>query len=296
MILNNILNNENKMMWLMLLVCISVAGICYLVYKLRLRKMYNVQKTVESKLVELQVMLNYAKECEKTAKEETVATKEFYKKMFMVLNHEIRNPLNGVSGMTELLLQTSLSKEQAEYVHSIHKGHHAFTVALDHVYETAGISVTQQKVKTEDAETISLSGLKLSAEFSQQYPLNILVAEDDPINQELAIKVLQRLGYDPQLAKTGKEVLELAGAMNFDLIFMDIQMPEMDGLEATKMLRLCLSMQPVIIAMTANVMEEDKEACLEAGMDDYISKPVNLEVLIGKLQRIATVRTLVNVK
>jgi CheY-like chemotaxis protein len=71
----------------------------------------------------------------------------------------------------------------------------------------------------------------------------------------------------------------------YDVIFMDVQMPEMDGLEATKMIRVCLDNQPVIIAMTANTLQGDREECLRAGMDDYISKPVNLEELINLLEK-----------
>ena len=132
-------------------------------------------------------------------------------------------------------------------------------------------------------------GQKLSANFALQFPLRILIAEDNRMNQKLAMKVLGKLGYNPDIADDGKEVLEMVGDSTYDLILMDVQMPEMDGLEATRMIRLCLEVQPVIVAMTANSMQGDREECLQAGMDDYISKPVHLEELVIILERWALV-------
>lgn len=125
----------------------------------------------------------------------------------------------------------------------------------------------------------------LSEDFSKKFPLRILVAEDNAINQKLAMKVLAKLGYEPGLAQNGKEVLEMADLEQYDLILMDVQMPVMDGLEATRMLRLCLTKQPVIIAMTANVMQGDQDDCIQAGMDDYICKPVEMNDLLGRLEK-----------
>jgi CheY-like chemotaxis protein/signal transduction histidine kinase len=126
---------------------------------------------------------------------------------------------------------------------------------------------------------------KLSSNFSKQYPLNILIAEDNPVNQKWTTKILSKLGYHTELANNGKEVLEVVSTSEYDLILMDVQMPEMDGLEATRMIRLCLESQPVIIAMTANVMQGDRQDCLQSGMDDYISKPVELNELMGMLEK-----------
>ncbi|HXB45888.1 MAG TPA: response regulator [Puia sp.] len=126
---------------------------------------------------------------------------------------------------------------------------------------------------------------QLSDKFSEHYPLRILIAEDDLMNQQLAVKILSRLGYKSEVAKNGKEVLEIVSLERFDLILMDVEMPDMDGLEATRMIRLCLEAQPVIIAMTANAMQGDREICLKSGMDDYISKPVELEELVRMLEK-----------
>ncbi len=126
---------------------------------------------------------------------------------------------------------------------------------------------------------------KLSDNFSKKYPLNILIAEDNPVNQKWTTKILSKLGYQTELANHGKEVLELVSNRQYDLILMDVQMPEMDGMEATRMIRLCLETQPVIIAMTANVMQGDRQDCIQSGMDDYISKPVELNELMGMLEK-----------
>jgi CheY-like chemotaxis protein/signal transduction histidine kinase len=125
----------------------------------------------------------------------------------------------------------------------------------------------------------------IPANFSEKYPLRILVAEDNHVNQKWIKKILSKIGYSCEIAENGKDVLEMVSHENFDLILMDVQMPEMDGLEASRMIRVCLEIQPVIIAMTANVMQGDREDCIQAGMNDYISKPVELPILLKTLEK-----------
>ena len=132
---------------------------------------------------------------------------------------------------------------------------------------------------------------KLPVDLSQKYPLNILVAEDNLVNQQVIIYILEKLGYTPRVVGNGQEAVNAAGQDPFDIIFMDLQMPEMDGLEATRLIRKApLPDQPVIIALTANTMQGDEEECLSVGMNDYIGKPVNLDELVGKLQKWANYR------
>jgi len=121
--------------------------------------------------------------------------------------------------------------------------------------------------------------------FSGKYPLKILVAEDNPVNQKWIKKILSKIGYQCEIAENGNIVMERVGLEKYDLILMDVQMPGMDGLEATRMIRLCLEVQPVIIAMTANAMQGDREECLQSGMNDYISKPVELQALLSMLEK-----------
>jgi len=122
--------------------------------------------------------------------------------------------------------------------------------------------------------------------FAMQHPFRILLAEDNPVNQKLTLHVLRKLGYHQvEVAQTGLDVMEKFDEQFYDLIFMDVQMPEMDGLEATRLIRSKHHYQPIIISMTANAMSEDREACLNAGMDDYISKPINFELLVSLLEK-----------
>ncbi|MEP6465703.1 MAG: response regulator [Parafilimonas sp.] len=129
---------------------------------------------------------------------------------------------------------------------------------------------------------------KVLSDVGKQYPLNILVAEDNKTNQEVALKVLSKLGYTAALAQNGEEALEMVSDGKYDLIFMDVQMPVKDGLEATRMIRLCLNTQPIIIAMTANAIQGDKQECLNAGMDDYISKPFKIDELTKMIEKWAS--------
>ncbi len=116
---------------------------------------------------------------------------------------------------------------------------------------------------------------------AQRFPLRILLVEDNLVNQRVAQLLLKKLGYAPDFAANGEEALEAVARGRHDLVFMDVQMPVMDGHEATR--RLCAKYppeaRPWIVAMTANALEGDREACLAAGMDDYTSKPVRLTVL-----------------
>jgi len=117
-------------------------------------------------------------------------------------------------------------------------------------------------------------------------PLRILLAEDNVVNQQVGLHILSRMGYRADVAANGLEVLEALHRQSYDVVLMDVQMPEMDGLIATQ--RICQEWSPEnrphIIAMTANAMRGDRETCLQAGMNDYISKPIRVEELVRSLQ------------
>jgi CheY-like chemotaxis protein len=123
-------------------------------------------------------------------------------------------------------------------------------------------------------------------QLGQRVPLRILLAEDNLLNQKLALKILERMGYKADVAGTGREVLEAVQRQTYDVVLMDVQMPEMDGLEATRQIRQRWPNPagPRIIAMTANAMQGDREICLAAGMDDYVSKPIQVTELQAALE------------
>lgn len=128
---------------------------------------------------------------------------------------------------------------------------------------------------------------KIDTHLAERLPLRILIAEDNPVNLKLALKVLEKMGYQADSAGNGKEVLESVARQRYDIIFMDLQMPEISGLEAARRIvnRWPPEERPRIIAMTAAAMEGDREECLEAGMDDYISKPIRIEEVQAALKR-----------
>lgn len=126
---------------------------------------------------------------------------------------------------------------------------------------------------------------KLHADFASRHPMAILVAEDNKVNQIVIMNTLSKLGYRADLAQNGLEVLDHVQNTEYDVILMDMQMPKMDGLEATRQIRAQNAAHPFIIAMTANALQQDKDKCFEAGMDDYLSKPVILDDLVVLLQK-----------
>lgn len=126
---------------------------------------------------------------------------------------------------------------------------------------------------------------KLDPALAHRLPLRILVAEDNAVNQKIALRILDRMGYVADVANDGREVLAALARRSYDLIFMDLQMPEMDGFEATRAVRAHGEWrQPRIIAVTAHAFSEDREHCLAAGMDDYLTKPISLPAVIGAIE------------
>lgn len=146
------------------------------------------------------------------------------------------------------------------------------------------IIANQPRAMTENAKPAS--DQPLDAEMGKRLPLRLLLAEDNATNQKLALRLLSRMGYRADVAGNGLEALEALERQTYDVVLMDVQMPEMDGLEATRQARerSPAAELPYIIAMTANAMEGDREMCLAAGMNDYISKPIRIEALVSALE------------
>ncbi|TMD59651.1 MAG: response regulator [Chloroflexi bacterium] len=143
----------------------------------------------------------------------------------------------------------------------------------------------------EQAQPVPLSPEATSGRFDaalgQRLPLHILLAEDNTVNQKVAVRLLERMGYRADVVANGLEVLEALQRQGYDVILMDVQMPEMDGLEAARAIQVGWHAEerPHIIAMTANAMQGDREECLAAGMDDYLTKPIQVPALQEALER-----------
>src|SRR5437660_1371161 len=128
---------------------------------------------------------------------------------------------------------------------------------------------------------------RFDAALAQRLPLRILLAEDNTVNQKLAVRLLERMGYRADVVANGLEVLEALQRQSYDVILMDVQMPEMDGLEASRVIHedWPIEDRPHIVALTANAMQGDREECMAAGMDDYLTKPIQIKALQEALER-----------
>jgi signal transduction histidine kinase/DNA-binding response OmpR family regulator len=129
---------------------------------------------------------------------------------------------------------------------------------------------------------------QIDATLAQRHPLRILLAEDNLVNQKLALRLLSQMGYRADVAANGIEAIEAVQRQRYDVVLMDVQMPEMDGLEATReIVRRFGDARPRVVAMTANAMQGDRDECLAAGMDDYVTKPIRVDALVGALTHTA---------
>jgi PAS domain S-box-containing protein len=192
------------------------------------------------------------------------------------LSKEVRKLKNG-SAVPILILTSVGKKEDINKYKDLHlSGYLNKPIKQSQLYDSlinalAGSDVIKQEKAPRQ--------LKIDPTLGEKRPLKILVAEDNVVNQKVAIRILSRMGYRADVAANGYEVIDAVRKIPYDLVFMDILMPEMDGYEATKLIQdeFPTEKRPKIIAMTANAMQGDREICLQAGMDDYISKPVRVE-------------------
>ncbi|MEZ4361087.1 MAG: response regulator [Kofleriaceae bacterium] len=184
-----------------------------------------------------------------------------------------------------LVLLSSLGRRLAETEAGVFACCLAKPTKASQLYD-ALISSIDASFTREHRATVSS---ELESTMAARLPLRVLLAEDNAVNQKVALLTLGRLGYRADVAGNGLEVLQALERQPYDVILMDVQMPELDGLEASKRIRQASSSPeiPRIIAMTANAMQGDREACLAAGMNDYISKPVRINELVKALERSA---------
>lgn len=185
-----------------------------------------------------------------------------------------------------LILLTSVGRQETD----ITAAEQIFTAVLNkpikqsQLHDVLTSILTQNPIKVKRSSPTSP---QLNPRLAEQLPLRILLAEDNVINQKIALLILQRMGYRADVAGNGLEILEALRRQPYDVVLMDVQMPEMDGLTATRCIcqEWSPSQRPWIVAITANAMQGDRETCLEVGMDAYISKPIRVEELVEALKR-----------
>jgi signal transduction histidine kinase/DNA-binding response OmpR family regulator len=199
----------------------------------------------------------------------------------VMLAQEIRK----IDGCEEppLILLTSMSNRRSSKDPSLFAAHLTKPVKPAQLHIILLSVLTGQRVSLAEAER----PFTFDPELGKHKPLKILLAEDNAINQKVTTSMLVRLGYQPDLATNGMQVVDVVNRNSYDVILMDVQMPDMDGVAATHQIRsmIPLEKQPWIIALTAHALPGDREQYLSKGMDDYISKPVRPEELVAALER-----------
>ncbi len=199
------------------------------------------------------------------------------------LAHAIRQEPAGAA--LPLILFTSLGRREAlaeseafaAYLHKPIKPSQLFD-ALVSVLADQPVHVPERGVGRSE----------LDPEMAGRHPLRILLAEDNVVNQKVALRLLGQLGYRADLAANGLEAIDAVGRQTYDVVLMDVQMPELDGFEASREInrRWPGERRPRIVAMTANAMQGDRELCMAAGMDDYVAKPIRVDELVAALARV----------
>jgi CheY-like chemotaxis protein len=183
-----------------------------------------------------------------------------------------------------LVLFSSLGRREVGVDESLFNAFLGKPVKQSHLFDTlVGLLV-------EDAapRVATVAKPTLDPQMASRHPLRILLAEDNVVNQKLAMRLLQQMGYRADLASNGIEAVESVARQTYDVVLMDVQMPEMDGLEASRRItaKWAAGARPRIVAMTANAMQGDREMCLEAGMDDYVTKPIRVDALVEALHQV----------
>jgi GAF domain-containing protein/CheY-like chemotaxis protein/HAMP domain-containing protein len=185
-----------------------------------------------------------------------------------------------------LVLFSSLGRREADHYDGIFNAYLAKPLRQSQLFDTLVSLLAREVVSKTGAAQPAKP--QLDPGMAARHPLRILLAEDNVVNQKLALRMLQKMGYRADLASNGIEAIESVERQTYDVVLMDVQMPEMDGLEASRRItgKLEPGRRPRIVAMTANAMQGDREMCLAAGMDDYIAKPIRVDHLIEALMHV----------
>jgi CheY-like chemotaxis protein len=184
-----------------------------------------------------------------------------------------------------LVLFSSLGRREAGHTESLLSPYLARPMRQSHLFDTLVSLLAHESVAKPQAGP---PAPQFDPGMAARHPLRILLAEDNVVNQKLALRLLQQMGYRADLASNGLEAMESVQRQTYDVVLMDVQMPEMDGLDATRAIcaRWSADERPRIIAMTANAMQGDRDMCLSAGMDDYVTKPIRVDALVAALSQV----------
>ena len=199
---------------------------------------------------------------------------------------ELARRIRALDAKLPLVLFSSLGRREAGDVESLFSAYLAKPLRQSQLFDTLVSLLAHDPVARPAVTKVAAS--KLDPGMAARHPLRILLAEDNVVNQKLALRLLQQMGYRADLASNGLEAVESVERQAYDVVLMDVQMPELDGLDATRRIR---ALGPAheglrIVAMTANAMQGDREMCMEAGMDDYLTKPIRVERLVEALHAV----------
>jgi len=192
---------------------------------------------------------------------------------------ELAQRVHAMQPKLPLVLFSSLGRREVGDTQGLFAAYLAKPVRQSQLFDTLA-NLFAQHTQPKAAAPVKA---RIDGEMAARHPLRILLAEDNVVNQKLALRLLQQMGYRADLASNGVEAVECVERQPYDVVLMDVQMPEMDGLEASRRIVARGPDRPRIVAMTANAMQGDREMCLEAGMDDYITKPIRVEQLVEAL-------------
>jgi signal transduction histidine kinase/DNA-binding response OmpR family regulator len=198
---------------------------------------------------------------------------------------ELARAIHKIAPKLPLVLFSSLGRKEAGDTEGHFSAYLAKPLRQSQLFDTLVSLLTNAAPKKAEA-----GKPKLDAGMATRHPLRILLAEDNVVNQKLAMRLLAQMGYRADLASNGIEAIESVERQTYDVVLMDVQLPEMDGLEASRRItaKWLPNERPRIVAMTANAMQGDREACLAAGMDDYVTKPIRVDALVQALQSVAS--------
>ena len=180
-----------------------------------------------------------------------------------------------------MILFSSLGRREAGDTHGLFSAYLTKPLRQSQLFDTLTLLLVADAPKA----PAPVAKPSLDPALAARHPLRILLAEDNLVNQKLALRLLQQMGYRADLAGNGLEAVACVARQPYDVVLMDVQMPEMDGLEAARQITSTwpAGRRPRSVAMTANAMHGDREECLRAGMDDYMTKPIRVDRLVEAL-------------